>query len=88
MNYLKLGRSSSDKCFWRIFNGLLRACREARDRLSLFDLWLQAVEERDDLALLCRRQIHLEALIIEVENFVEIARGAVVEVGRASRETA
>src|ERR1700689_4812223 len=52
----------------------------------LVTAWLQAVEEGDDLPLLGRGQVHLEALVVEIENFVEVTSGAVVEVWRAGGE--
>jgi hypothetical protein len=38
--------------------------------------------------LLLGGQPHLEALVVEVHDLVEIRRGAVVKVGRARREAA
>ena len=49
---------------------------------------LQGVEECDELALLPGGKVHLEALVVEVDQLIEVGCCAVVEVGGASGQSA
>ena len=65
--------------------------KEGRSRIDCgpsFFRTLQGVKESDEVLLFVPGQIHLEALVVEVQKLGEVARGAVVEVRSAGGESA
>jgi hypothetical protein len=65
---------------------------EAWDTLRLdfvcLRAWLQRIEEGDELFLFFGSEIHLESLVVEVHQFIEISGRSVVEVRRAGSQAA
>src|SRR5690349_23157588 len=49
--------------------------------------WSERLQERDQIGLLLRRQVHLEALIVERHDLLERRRRTVMEVRRSGGQT-
>jgi hypothetical protein len=68
----------------------VRGKKKGRPELSgtgLFRFALQGVQERDQLLLLLVGKIHLKALVVEVHQFIQVLRSAIMEVRRTRSQS-
>jgi len=64
----------------------INGCRSKDRRYKCTPQFLQRIQERDQVGHFFLRQIHLETLVVKIQQLGEVLCGAVVKIGSAGGE--